>query len=165
MTQLSRALVCFCAALIAATFATQSSAQLLTSPPPVYVSGGTTIYVQNGTGFTPVLTVANANFESLAIGPDNVDVDGSGNAKYAFFLYACDPAGTIIRIGFTPALSSTALPTVAGTETVYNASVSLPGLAPVCGRSSSAGDFYITNKSGPGVFVFSGIANVPFGSS
>jgi hypothetical protein len=37
------------------------------------------------------------------------------------------------------------------------------GLAPVCGRSSSTGDFYIANKSGAGVFVFSGIASVPFG--
>ena len=81
--------------------------QVLPTPPTVYVSGGPIIYtVANGT-ISPIFTSnnPNANFESLAIGPDNatVDVDGGGNAKYAYFLYACDPAGTIIRIAFLPA--------------------------------------------------------------
>ncbi len=59
--------------------------QTLPTPPAVYVSGGApngtqcnsgvtlcTIYVQSGTGFTPVLSMPAANFESLAIGPDNI---------------------------------------------------------------------------------------------
>ncbi len=154
--------------LLILSFGSMVYTQVLPTTPPVYVSGGATIYtVANGT-ITPIFTSTNAgsNFESLAIGPDNatVDVDGTGNAKYAYFLYACDPAGTIIRIAFLPAATQSTPPTVAGTETVYNGSVH--GLAaPVCGRSSSAGDFYVTNKSGSGVFVFSGIASVPFGSS
>ncbi len=110
-------------------FSTQASAQFLTSPPPVYVSGGNNIYsVSGGVINTPALvSVLGANFESLAIGPANVDVDAATNAKYAFFLYACDPAGTIIRIAFFPASTPNTLPTVAGTETVYSGSV--PGLA------------------------------------
>lgn len=142
--------------------------QVLPTPPAVYVSGGPpngtqcnsgvslcTIYVQNGTGFTPVLTVPAANFESLAIGPDNIDTDGSGNATHPYLLYACDTAGkTIIR--FDP----TAAPPIA-TQLVASAL----SITPICGRSSAAGDFYVTNKFGPGVSVFSGIANIPFGSN
>ena len=143
--------------------------------PPVYVSGappsGTScnsgvtlcsIYISSNFS-TPLLTMPAANFESLAIGSDNatVDVDSAGNAKYAFFLFACDTSGnTIIRIAFKPGAPATP----AGTETVYNSIVAVPGLVPVCGRSSSAGDFYVTNKSGPGLFVFSGVANVAFGT-
>ena len=136
--------------------------QVLPTTPPVYVSGGANIYTLTNGTLTPIFTNANANFESLAIGPDNVDsADAVGNAKYAYFLYACDPAGTITRIAFLPAATSATPPTVAGSEVVYNGSVA--GLAPVCGRSSSAGDFYITNKSGAGVFTLSGIANIGFG--
>jgi hypothetical protein len=136
--------------------------QVLPTTPPVYMSGGPTIYTVASGTISSIFTSANANFESLAIGPDNVDADPNGNAKYAFFLYACDPAGTITRIAFLPAATPNTPPTVAGSETVYSGGVA--GLAPVCGRSSSAGDFYITNKSGSGVYVFSGIASVGFGS-
>jgi hypothetical protein len=151
--------------LLLLSFSLTAYAQVLPSTPTVYVSGGPTIYMETGSTFTSIFTSPNpnANFESLAIGPDNAfptDTDANGNAKYAYFLYACDPAGTIIRIAFAPAPTPNP-PTFVGTETVYSGSV--PGLAPVCGRSSSAGDFYITNKSGSGVFVFSGIANVSFG--
>src|SRR5262249_53434251 len=144
------------------SFSLTTYPQVLPKSPAVYVSGGPTIYtLENGT-INPLFIKSGANFESLAIGPDNVDVDSvaAGNAKYAYFLYACDPAGTIIRIAFLPALTQDTPPTVvAPAETVYSGGVA--GLtAPVCGRSSSTGDFYVTNKSGSGVFVFSGIANV-----
>src|SRR5262249_38168960 len=84
------------------TFSLTTYPQGLPTSPGVYVSGGASIFsvtVASGT-VTPIFTRSGANFESLAIGPDNVDLndDGSGNAKYAYFLYACDPAGTIIRI-------------------------------------------------------------------
>jgi hypothetical protein len=152
--------------LLLLSFSLTAYPQALPASPTVYVSGGATIYqLANGT-LNPIFTsnVNGANFESLAIGPDSVDLDplGSGNAQYAYFLYACDPAGTIIRIAFLPAANSNTPPTVSGTpDTVYSGGVL--GLAPVCGRSSSTGDFYIANKSGAGVFVFSGIASVPFG--
>jgi hypothetical protein len=137
--------------------------QVLPTTPPVYVASGGTIYsvtfpANSPAVVTPIFKQANLSFESLAIGPDNVDTDAAGNAMYAYFLYACDPGGTIIRIAFLPGAN----PAVAGNETVY--SKSMKGLAPVCGRSSSAGDFYITNKAGSGVFVFSGVASVPFGT-
>ncbi len=141
--------------------------QTLPTPPAVYVSGGApngtqcnsgvtlcTIYVQSGTGFTPVLSMPAANFESLAIGPDNIDlnIDGSGNAAHPFLLYACDTAGkTIIRFDPTAAVPI-------ATQLVASALT----ITPICGRSSAAGNFYVTDKSGPGVFVFSGIANAPF---
>ena len=144
--------------------------QTLPTPPAVYVSGGPptgtcnsgvtfcTIYVQNGTGFTPVLTLPAANFESLAIGPDNVDTDSAGNAAHPFLLYACDSAGkTIIR--FDPATPSV-------TQLVYSGGT--PVITPVCGRSTATGDFYVTDKSGPGVYrIFNTttqvlLANVPY---
>lgn len=138
--------------LVLGLFATQASAQ-------VFVSGGPTIYKQNGAGFTAVVTVANANFESLAIGPDNADTDANGNAVYPFLLYACDTAlNQVIRIN-----ASAAAPTV---QTVAS------GLAfpPICGRSTATEDAYVTNKSGPGVFqliatfnnVTTPVGNIPF---
>ncbi len=163
MNHLIRAIVCCFAALVLAIFATQASAQqLLTSPPPVYVSGtgptntscasvggvvnNCTIYVQNGTVFTPVLTMPNDSFDSLAIGPPNAftDTDASGNASHPFLLYACDTAGkTIIRIDPTAAIIAPQL--------VYNNN-GPTFITPVCGRSTATGDFYVTDKSGPGVF-------------
>src|SRR5689334_12759522 len=112
----------------------------------VYVSGGANIYaVTNGTA-TVIYTNANANFESLAIGADNVDTDnavspGVGNAAHAFLLYACDPAGNIIRLD--PAQFNAADPT----KTSFQSVATGLGFAPVCGRSTATGDFYITNES------------------
>src|SRR5712692_4250418 len=119
--------------LALSVFATQASAQ-------VYVSGGATIYKQNGSGFTTVFTSPNAgsNFESLAIGPDNAftDTDAAGNALHPFLLYACDTAlNQVIRID----------PTVASpTQQIVASGLSFP---PICGRSTATEDFYITNKS------------------
>src|SRR5260221_8756200 len=52
--------------------------------PSVYVSGGTTIYTLSGGSLTPIFTLAEANFESLAGGPDNADLDAGGNAQHPF---------------------------------------------------------------------------------
>jgi hypothetical protein len=133
----------------------------------VYVSGGSNIYVSvNGVlAPNPVFTATGANFESLAIGPDNnvdVDTDGFGNEKYAYFLYACDTAGNrVLRFAFLPNAPTVPVTTGVGLfETAYDGR--MPVIVPVCGRSSSAGDFYITNKPGKGLFVFPKIANTAF---
>src|SRR5438876_10661104 len=62
---------------------------------PVYVSAGPTIYALSGGSSTVVATLAGANFESLAVGPDNADLT-SGKADHPFLLYACDTANTAI---------------------------------------------------------------------
>jgi hypothetical protein len=126
-------------------------------PIPVYVSGGPFIYQVNGSSLTTILKKAGSNFASLAIGPDNVDLDAHGNALHPFLIYACDiKTNTIIR--FDPSNPSVR-------DTVYNASVS--GLTPVCGRSTSAGDFYVTNQAASGtggnVYKFANLANVGLG--
>ena len=128
--------------------------QVLPAPPTVYVSGGATIYSVNvATGaVTPIFTSpnVNSNFESLAVGPDNVDVDGSGNAAHLYLLYACDTAtNSIIRFDPTAALPITPQP------------VASLGFSPMCGRSTATGDFYVTNKSGPGVYQLIYPANAP----
>lgn len=138
--------------------------QVLPTPPTVYVSGGATIYsVTVATGaVAPIFTStnANSNFESLAIGPDNVDVDGSLNAAHPYLLYACDTAtDSIIRFDPTAALPITAQSVASG--------LAFP---PECGRSTATGDFYVTNKSGPGVYqlIYTGnvpLANVPFSAT
>jgi hypothetical protein len=138
----------------------------------VYVSGGANIYaVTNGTA-TVIYTNANANFESLAIGPDNVDTDNAvspdvGNAAHAFLLYACDPAGNIIRLD--PAQFNAADPT----KTSFQSVATELGFAPVCGRSTATGDFYVTNESGAGVYqlmaksnnLVTPVANISFSGS
>src|SRR5215472_16411866 len=116
---------------------------------PVYVSSGTTVYVLSGGSFTAILTLAGANFESLATGPDNVDTDnavaaGLGNPSHPFLLYACDTAGKVVR--FDPAIVN-ANPAL----TPYQSVASGLAIAPICGRSTATGDFYVTDKSGPGV--------------
>ncbi len=159
MTQLSRALVCCCAALILTICADAAWGQTV----PVYVSGGQNIYKVSGGTVTTVLTVSGANFESLAIGPDNVDKSLDGlNADHPFLLYACDTAGnTIIR--FDP--TATGTPTTIPRQQVYSGGT--VGIPPECGRSSSTGDFFITNKNGSGVFKLtaSALANEPFSVS
>src|SRR5262252_6386441 len=90
--------------LLLLSFSLTAYAQVLPSPPTVYVSSGPNIYkvtVATGT-VTLIFTSPNnglhpANFESLAIGPDNAftDTDGvcgmdCGNAAHPYLLYACD---------------------------------------------------------------------------
>jgi hypothetical protein len=133
--------------------------QVLPTPPNVYVSGGTTIYsVANGTA-TLIFTSPNnnSNFESLAIGPDNVDTDAAGNAAHPYLLYACD-TGTNSIIRFDPTAAVIAAQSVAS------------GLAfpPMCARSTATGDVYITNKSGPGLYQLiaaTPLASVPFSAT
>jgi hypothetical protein len=153
MTQLRK---CFCSmvwVLFLTVLCTSASGQAV----PVYVSGGSNIYKISGGTASLVLAVSGANFESLAIGPDNADTDLSGNATHPFLLYACDTANNkIYRFGFDPTGT-----TITTTDTVYSNGVT--GLQPVCGRSSSTGDFYITNKAGAGVYRFSNLANVKAG--
>jgi hypothetical protein len=142
--------------------------QVLTTPPPVYVSGGNSIYrvtVATGTA-TLIFTSPNnsSNFESLAIGPDNIDTDAAGNAAHPYLLYACD-TGTNSVIRFDPTIAGSVIQSVTSTLAI----------TPVCGRSTATGDFYVTNKSGPGVYnlvattghptVTVPLANVPYGAT
>ena len=145
--------------------------QVLPTPPTVYVSGGTNIYsVTVATGTTTLIFTSpnnSSNFESLAIGPDNVDLDplGSGNAAHPYLLYACD-TGTNSIIRFDPTAAAITPQPVASLA-----------FSPICGRSTATGDFYVTNKSGPGVYqlIYPGnnipppppipIANVPFSAT
>ena len=123
---------------------------------PVYVSGGSNIYKISGGTASLVLTVSGANFESLAVGPDNTDTDTSGNAAHPVLLYACDTANNKIY-RFDPRTPSV-------NQLVYGGGS--PVITPVCGRSTSTGDFYVTNKAGGGVFQLVAnnvpLANVPF---
>jgi hypothetical protein len=144
-------------------FCAQASANsvYVTGAPPSGTScaSGVTlcsIYVENTSGgFNLILTVPTANFESLAIGPDNAETDPAGNAAHPFLLYACDTAGkTIIR--FDPTAATIATQSVTPTLTI----------TPICGRSSATGDFYVTDKFGPGVYLIAHnsvpLANVPY---
>ena len=144
--------------------------QVLTTPPPVYVSGGNSIYsvtVATGTA-TLIFTSPNnsSNFESLAIGPDNVDTDAAGNAAHPYLLYACD-TGTNSIIRFDP----TAVPIPPQTQITPQTVASGLSFPPICARSTATGDVYVTNKSGPGVYQLIAppvnntlvpLANVPF---
>lgn len=128
----------------------------------VYVSGGPNIYSVNvSTGSAAVIyTNSTANFETLAIGPDSVDTDVAGNGAHSVLLYACDPAGSIIR--FDPA-----------TPNIVQSVASGLAFPPVCGRSTATGDFYVTNKNGAGVYqliahignVATPVANVTYNST
>jgi hypothetical protein len=124
---------------------------------PVYVSAGPTIYALNGGNSTVVATVAGANFESLAVGPDNADLDAWGNAVHPFLVYACDTANKAIY-RLDPTVASVTL------QQVYSGAI-----PPNCGRFSATGDLYVTNKSGAGIYRISCPAdhctNVPFGGS
>jgi hypothetical protein len=147
MTQLSRAFVCCCAALILALCAGAAWGQAV----PVYVSGGQNIYTVSAGSATTLLTVSGANFESLAIGPDNADTVG-GNASHLALLYACDSANNrIYRL-------DPATPTVV--QQVYSG-----GIKPLCGRSTSKGDFEFTDKLNGGVWQLSGVANSSYSGS
>lgn len=143
------ALIVVCLVLVG-VFGATASAQSDT----VYVSGGATIYKVSGGTASAIVTVSGANFESIAIGSDNVSADANGNSSHPFLIYACDTtANKIIR--FDPASPSPY-------ETVYSGSVS--GLVPECGRSTSAGDFFVSNKAGSGVYKFANVANTALGS-
>jgi hypothetical protein len=155
---------------------------------PVYVSGGPYIYnvLSNGSlvkVYDATLSTTTSDvgplpgtktttkkylgpyFSSLAVGPDNVDVDVNGNALHPFLIYACDNnTNTIIRFAPSGAVTFTANPTV---DVVYNSN-SLPAITPVCGRFTSTGDFYVTNQLSASsttatVYEFAGLANVGLG--
>jgi len=134
----------------------------------VYVSGGNSIYsvtVATGTA-TLIFSSPNnsSNFESLAIGPDNIDTDAAGNAAHPYLLYACDTGtNSVIRFDPTAALPITPQTVASG--------LTFP---PICARSTATGDVYVTNKSGPGVYQLNAplvnnmhvpLANVPFTST
>jgi hypothetical protein len=152
MTQLRK---CFCS-IVWVLFLTVLCASASGQAVPVYVSGGSNIYKISGGTASLVLTVSGANFESLAIGPDNADTDLSGNASHPVLLYACDTANNKIY-RFDPATPSV-------TQLVYSGGP--PIITPVCGRSTSTGDFYVTNKAGGGAFKLVAnnmpLANAPF---
>jgi hypothetical protein len=125
-------------------------AQVFAQSDTVYVSGGPTVYKVSGGSASVILTVTGANFESIAIGSDNVSVDSNGNAAHPFLIYACDTQGNRV-IRFDPAAPTPY-------EPVYSASVT--GLVPECGRSTASGDFYVSNKNGTGVYKFANVANM-----
>jgi hypothetical protein len=108
--------------------------------PAVYVSGGASIYKLSGGSLVSIFTLSGANFESLAGGPDNVDLDAAGNPSHAFMLYACDTAGKQI-IRFDPKAAAIS------TQVVYSGAI-----APECGRITASGDFFFTNKNGGGIY-------------
>jgi hypothetical protein len=110
---------------------------------PVYVSAGPTIYSLSRGSSTVVTTLAGANFESLMVGPDNADLDAWGNAQHPFVLYACDTANKAIY-RLDPTAATVAL------QRVYSGMIT-----PNCGRFSAVGDLYVTNKSGPGIYLIS----------
>lgn len=134
----------------------------------VYVSGGPNIYaVDSGSGSSTLIFASSnsgSNFESLAIGPDYLDfTDASNtNAFYPFLLYACDTAtNQVIRLA--PVVNVAPQPTYPLTsfQLVYSGAGVPP--VPVCGRSTSTGDFYITDKSGSGVYLLG--ANGPLANT
>jgi hypothetical protein len=139
------------------------SAGAQAQPPSVYVSGGSSIYKLSGTSLISILTVSGANFESLAGGPDNVDLDAAGNAAHPFLLYACDTARKQI-VRFDP----TATPPIRMTQTVYAGLIE-----PECGRFTATGDFFFTNKNGGGIYELIAtvgestvpVANIPFSAT
>jgi hypothetical protein len=108
---------------------------------PVYVSAGPTIYALSGGSSTVVATLAGANFESLSVGPDNAELDVDGNAQHPFVLYACDTANNAIW-----RLDPTAVPVAL--QRIYSGTIT-----PNCGRFSAVGDLYVTDKSGPGIYL------------
>jgi len=103
--------------------------------------------------------VSGANFESLAVGPDNYDTDGSGNALHPFLLYACDTTNKIIY-RFDPTTLDLIPPQPLVRQQVY--SPGNPAITPVCGRSTSTGDFEVSDKANGGVWQLSAIANFPY---
>src|SRR3989442_5313368 len=160
---LSKRVVIICSFFL--SFGPSAWSQFLPTPPTVYVSGGSSIYsvtVVNDTAVvTQLVNSTGSNFESLAIGPDNADLTtasggiAAGNALHPVLLYACDTAGkTVIR--FVPG-------NPAVIQTVYSGGVG--GITPLCGRSTSTGDFYVTDKAAGGVYLLSAggpVANFPF---
>jgi hypothetical protein len=153
LTQLRKVLVVLVPVLVLAAFGSAAWGQAV----PVYVSGGPYIYQVSGGTATPIVNTAGSNYASLAIGPDNVDLDAHGNASHPYLIYACDINNDKI-IRFDPANPG-------GSETVYNNTTSI---TPVCGRFTSTGDFYVTNApvadGNVMVYEFKGIANVKLGS-
>ena len=73
--------------LLLLCFGLTTCPQFLPTPPTVYVSGGAFIYSVTVVNGAPVVrqifTTSTANFESLAIGPDNVDTIAPGNGLAA----------------------------------------------------------------------------------
>lgn len=131
------------------------------SAPPVYVSGGTTIYqyqLKNGKGtLAAILTVSGANFESLAVGPDNADLDSDGNPAHQTLVYACDTANKQI-VRFDPTLTAP-IPS-SKVQQVYSGSSG--SIIPVCGRSTATGDFYFTDENGSGIWRLIAVANIKY---
>jgi len=123
--------------------------------PAVYVSGGGSIFKVTSAGVTTtLLTTANAVYEGLVVGPDNV---GGDNPAHPFLLYACDPThNTIIRFDpeNAPAQGGSAA------ETVYNGGALQQ---PQCGRFTNTGDLIVTSKvAGSGLWKIAGVANIAF---
>lgn len=157
LTQLRKVLVVLLPVLVLTAFGSAAWGQSF----PVYVSGGPYIYQVSGGTATPIVNNSGSNYASLAIGPDNADVDAHGNAVHPFLIYACDVNNDkIIRFDPNDPYS------VANPEFVYMNSIA--GLVPVCGRSTSTGDFYVTNQGGSDgpivVYKFFNIANVGLNS-
>ena len=123
--------------------------------PTVYVSGtgGVILSINTANGATTTLmSNANAAYEGLVVGPDNVAGD---NPAHPFLLYACDPThNTIIR--FDPSNVG------AGVETIYSGGALQQ---PQCGRFTNTGDLIVSSKvAGSGIWKIAGVTNIALGA-
>lgn len=135
---------------------------------PMWAAGSSVVYVSSGTGgtilsvntntgvVTTLITTAGADYEGLAIGPNNDPSNVGGSPAY--YLYACDPTHNKI-IRFDPN-------NVAAPEVVY-AGNGAPGTLqqPQCGRFDSANDLIVNSKvPGSGAWKIAGVASIPLGA-
>jgi hypothetical protein len=121
----------------------------------VYVAtGGPEIYAVSAGGAATALIPttdshynSGAAFESLAVGPNNLD----NVSQSSFFLYGCDPTGNqIVRLQLDASSPGAAATSI---DTVYDGTTSLL-TSPVCGRVASNGDLYVSSaQAGSGVYV------------
>ncbi len=129
--------------------------------PQVFVSTGSAgaIYSLNPVNgnLTQLVSTEGADYEGMVVAPDNAvadlpPADPAGTTHY--LVYVCDPANSRIW-RFDPAAPATL-------EKIYNGGALQN---PQCGRITSTGDLVVSSTvAGSGLWVFSGITNIPLGS-
>jgi len=129
--------------------------------PQVFVSTGDAgkIYSLNPVNgnLTQLVSTQGADYEGMVVAPDDAvadlpPADPAGTTHY--LVYVCDTANSRIW-RFDPAAPATL-------EKIYNGGALQN---PQCGRITSTGDLVVSSTvAGSGLWVFSGIANLPLGS-